>query len=228
MDIIVPIKRFSDAKTRLAGLFTGAEREALAQLLAATVLEQLAQVRNIRRVIVLSSEPSIGRLIAGRGFDLLGDDPRFLGLNPAIARAVEHAVSSGAGDIGVVFSDLPLFTAETFGSVVDEHLGGGPRKVTLAPDRFGVGTNVRLCRPGDLLSPLYGRNSASEYWRAATACGAELRIATSTPLSHDVDQPDDIAAILALRPKHIVPPPFLPLFERWTASGSLARSGQCA
>lgn len=228
MDIIVPVKRFSDAKTRLAGLLTAAERAALAELLAATVLEQLALVQNVRRVIVVSSEPSVAHLVARQGFDLLCDDPRIPGLNPAITGAVQHALSSGASDVGVVFSDLPLFTADEFSQIVRQHLDGGARKVTLVPDRFGVGTNVRLCRPGDLLPPLYGRNSASEYLRAATACGAELHIAASTRLSHDLDHPGDIAAILALHPHHPLPSTLFALFARWSEIGASARLGKCA
>ncbi len=228
MDIIVPVKRFSDAKTRLAGLLTTAERAALAERLAATVLEQLALVQNVRRVIVVSSEPSIDRVVARQEFDLLPDDPRTPGLNPAIARAVQYALSGGANDVGVVFSDLPLFTANEFGQIVRQHLDGGARKVTLVPDRFGVGTNVRLCRPGDLLPPLYGRNSASEYWRAASACGAEIRIAASACLSHDLDHPDDVAAILALHPNHSLSPTLLALFARWSNIGASSRPGKCA
>lgn len=228
MDIIVPVKRFSGAKTRLAGLLPAAEREALAELLAATVLGQLAQVSNVRRVIVASSEPSLSGLVVHYGFDQLPDDPLIPGLNAAIAQAVQRAVSRGAKDVGVVFSDLPLFTAGEFEEIVRSHLEGAPRQVTLVRDRFGLGTNVRLCRPGDLLPPLYGRNSASEYQKAAAACGAEICVVESDCLSHDLDQPGDLNAILNLHSTHPLSPVLESKFRMWALTEAQARHDKCA
>lgn len=228
MDIIVPVKRFAEAKSRLAGVLPAADREKLAELLAITVLRQLACVRRVRRVVVASSEPSLVGVASEFGFAILPDDPLSPGLNAVIGRAVHQVVSSGAPDVGVVFSDLPLFSADEFDEIVRLHLEGAPRQVTLVPDRFGMGTNVRLCRPGDLLPPLYGRNSAGEYQRAAAACGAELRIIESDCLSHDLDQPADIGAILGLQHSQMLPPAFRTMFGRWAGNNAYGRQDKCA
>lgn len=228
MDIIVPAKKFAEAKTRLAGVLPAADRKRLAELLAVTVLRQLARARCIRRVIVASSEPSLVGVASEFGFDILPDDPLNPGLNAAIGRAVRQAVSNGAQDVGVVFSDLPLFSADEFEKIVQHHLEGAARQVTLVRDRFGIGTNVRLCRPGDLLPPLYGRNSAEEYRRAAAACGAELRIVKSDRLSHDLDQPADVRAILDLQHGELLPPVFHAMFRRWAGSDAYGRQDKCA
>ena len=228
MDIIVPVKRYSEAKTRLAGLLLPAERENLAELLAVTVLEQLSRVRRIRRIILASSEPSLSRMAARLGLEVLEDDPLVPGLNAAIERAVQHALASGAKDVGVVFSDLPLFKAGEFDEVVRSHLDGAPRQVTLVLDRFGTGTNVRLCRPGDLLPSLYGRNSAIEYQRVAAAGGAEICVIKSDCLSHDLDQPSDIRAVLNLHRQHALPPALRSMFKRWVNCENRGRQDKCA
>lgn len=228
MDIIVPVKKFADAKTRLASVLPAADRAKVAELLAETVLRQLARVRGLRRVIVASSEPSLVGVASELNFDIFPDDPSIPGLNAAIGKAVRQAVSSGARDVGVVFSDLPLFSADEFEKVVRRHLEGAARQVTLVRDRFGIGTNVRLCRPGDLLPPLYGRNSAGEYQRAAAACGVELRIVESDRLSHDLDQPADIGAILDLQHGRMLPPAFRAMFGRWAGSDAYGRQDKCA
>lgn len=228
MDIIVPVKKFAEAKTRLASVLPAADRAKVAELLAETVLRQLARVRRVRRVIVASSEPSLVGVASEFDFDILPDDPLNPGLNGAIGKAVRQAMSSGAQDVGVVFSDLPLLSADEFEKIVQRHLEGAVRQVTLVRDRFGIGTNVRLCRPGDLLPPLYGRNSAGEYQKAAAACGAELCIVASDRLSHDLDQPADIGAILDLQNGRMLPPAFRVMFGRWAGSGAYGRQDKCA
>jgi 2-phospho-L-lactate guanylyltransferase len=228
MDIIVPAKKFTEAKSRLAGVLPAADREKLAELLAVTVLRQLARVRCVRRVIVASSEPSLVGIASEFGFDILADDPLNRGLNASVGRAVRHAMSTGAQDVGIVFSDLPLFWADEFEEIVRRHLAGAPRQVTLVRDRFGMGTNVRLCRPGDLLPPLYGRNSASEYQKAAVACGAELLVVESDRLSHDLDQPADIDAIFDLEHGRLLPSAFHATFKGWVGCDVSRRQDKCA
>lgn len=228
MDIIVPIKKFSEAKSRLAGLLLPAERASLAELLTATVLEQLSRVRRVGRIILASSEPSLSGMAARFGFEILADDPSALGLNAVIERAVRHALMSGATDIGIVFSDLPLFKAAEFDEVAGLHLDGAPRRVTLVLDRFGTGTNVRLCRPGDLLPSLYGTNSAIEYQRAAAAGDAEIRVVKSDGLSHDLDRPSDISAILDLHRRRALSPALGSMFRKWASREARGRQHKCA
>ena len=228
MDIIVPVKRFSEAKTRLAGPLRPAERATLARLVVSTVLEQLARVRRIRRVILASSEPSLEQMAARFGFEMLMDDPQSPGLNAAVDRAVTQSVASGAGDVGVVFSDLPLFNAKEFESILDVHFGGAPFQVTIVLDRFGTGTNVRVCRPGDLLTSLYGRNSAIEHQRAAALRGAEIRAVDSDCFSHDLDQLADIQAVLNLAGQHAVSPTLRAMFRKWVNQDIRRGQSKCA
>lgn len=228
MDIIVPVKKYSEAKTRLAGLLQPAERKSLAEMLAATVLGQLSRVHRVRRIILASSEPSLCAMAARFGFEILADDSSVLGLNAVIERAVRHALASGAKDVGVVFSDLPLFKAEEFDEIIRSHLDGAPRQVTLVLDRFCTGTNVRLCRPGDLLPSLYGTNSAIEHQRAAAVSGAETCVVKSVCLSHDLDRPSDIKAVLNLHRQHAIPPALRSMFRRWASRETRERQDECA
>ncbi|MDE5445771.1 2-phospho-L-lactate guanylyltransferase [Bradyrhizobium sp. CSA207] len=228
MDIIVPVKRFSEAKTRLAGALLPAERVKLARLLVATVIEQLARVRGVRRVTLASSEPSLVRMAAPFGFEVLPDDPLSPGLNAAVDRAVKRSVADGANDVGIVFADLPLFDAEEFEGILKQHLDGAPVQTTIVMDRLGAGTNVRLSRPGDLLPPLYGRNSAVEYQRAAALKTAEIRLVESACLSHDLDHFADIQAVLKVAGHHVLPPTLRSMLTKWVERDAQERQNRCA
>jgi 2-phospho-L-lactate guanylyltransferase len=228
MDIIVPVKKFSEAKTRLAGMLLPAERASLARQLVSAVIEQLARVRGIRRVILASSESSLARMAAPFGFEVLPDDPLSPGLNAAVDRAVKRSVAGGARDVGVVFADLPLFDAKEFEGILMQHLDGTSDRTTIVMDRLGTGTNVRLSRPGDLLPPLYGRNSAAEYQRAAALKATEVCLAKSVNLSHDVDHFADIQAVLQAAEDRVLPPALRSMLTKWVERDARERQNRCA
>ena len=56
MWVVVPVKRFSNAKTRLAPLLSAAERESLAQAMLNDVLRAIAESRRVAGVLVVSRE----------------------------------------------------------------------------------------------------------------------------------------------------------------------------
>jgi 2-phospho-L-lactate guanylyltransferase len=228
MWIIVPIKKFADAKTRLADLLLQPERRILAETLAKRVLGHLARSRYVQRVIVASSEPALKDSASRFGLELLADDPLAPGLNGVVDRAVGHALASGGTDVGVVFSDLPLFDVEEFDRVVGEHLDGATRQVTMVPDRFGRGTNIRLFRPGDLLPSMYGKDSAIAYRKAAMSSGIECSVVDSPRMSHDLDQSDDIRALLELSNSRGYPFSLNSLFGSGLRGDDLERLTKCA
>jgi 2-phospho-L-lactate guanylyltransferase len=228
MDIIVPVKKFSEAKTRLAGMLLPAERASLARQLVSAVIEQLALVRGVRRVILASSESSLVSMAAPFDFEVLPDDPRSPGLNAAVDRAVKRSVAEGARDVGVVFADLPLFDAKEFEGILMRHLDGASVRTTIVMDRLGTGTNVRLSRPGDLLPPLYGRNSAAEYQRAAALKAAEVCLVKSVNLSHDVDHFADIQAVLEAAEDRVLPSALRSMLTKWVERDARERQNRCA
>lgn len=196
MHIIVPIKKFSQAKTRLASCFTPLQRQVLAREMALHVLRELSRVDGIDGVTIATSEPFITPIANELGFDILLDEPEDSGLNVAIDRSVNLLTERGAGEIGVVSADLPLFHHVAFAQLLDNvHRSGFAQQVTMVSDRWHDGTNVRLCRPGNMITAFYGRNSLNHHRKAARKAGAEVIVADSATMMLDLDEPRDLQAL---------------------------------
>jgi len=201
MFVIVPVKRFDAAKSRLAGCLPPARRAALAEMLARTMLERLASARSVRGLILATSEPALADAGSRFGARIVADDPARPGLNGAVEQAMSLAVEAGAHDVGVVLCDLPLFCPEVFDAVVAAHRAGGGRRLTLVPDWAGTGTNVRLTRPAGLIPSFYGARSAPNHMEAAALVGAEVQVIRHETLSRDLDAPADVVRLLDRAPR---------------------------
>jgi 2-phospho-L-lactate guanylyltransferase len=64
---ILPVKRFDDAKRRLAGGLDDDRRRALVVAMLGDVLEAIGGSRGIRRTIVVSGDPEAQELAAAAG-----------------------------------------------------------------------------------------------------------------------------------------------------------------
>lgn len=135
-------------------------------------------------------------LAARLGFELLADEGA--GLNAAITRGMRHLRNQGETDIAVVHADLPLFQASEFDRVAARHAAGPARKLTLVSDLVGNGTNLRLCRPGDAIPPLYGKMSAARHREAARRAGLAVETVASPILEFDCDTPEDLRRLMQM------------------------------
>jgi 2-phospho-L-lactate guanylyltransferase len=227
--IIVPIKRFDSAKQRLVGHFSPARRYRLAEAMAETILVELSKVGGLDEVFIATSEPGIASMVRRFGFELI-PDPGSAGLNDAIANALEHVVSTGNEDVGIVFSDLPLFTAAEFEKVLTRHRGGSGGKMTIVTDRRNDGTNVLLCRPARCVKPVYGEGSADRYRSEAAKAGLAFDSVIDASLSLDLDGTEDIAALssIATKSRNTSSNSVLQLLGAWAAAGEPSGDMRCA
>lgn len=193
MQAIVPIKRFNDAKQRLSAIASPSARASIAEIMATHVLTELARAHALSGVLVVSSEPSIRSLVRRLGFDFLFHDDG--GLNGALTSATNRLPIAQAADIVIVHADLPLFAALEFDSLCRQHAEGSDRKMTIVPDVHSSGTNVRFCRPGLAVKPLYGRGSMSLHLQEARGSNLAVDVVTSPSLSMDCDTIDDFETI---------------------------------
>lgn len=197
MHVIVPIKRYAHAKTRLAGVLAPVERARLARLLAETVLTGLAAARRATSVQVVSDEPALAQLCRPYGFSLLTDDKNAPGLNAAVERGLALARLAGHRRVAVVHADLPLFQASAFDAMADRYLAVPGPCTTIVTDMAGEGTNLLFTNTDPCLPCLYGRASASRHAAAARALGCSVNIVRCTPFSVDCDWPEDLRHLAA-------------------------------
>ena len=105
---IVPVKRFSNAKSRLAAVLTEAERESLAGAMLNDVLGALRDAHGIAGVLVVGHEVR-ARYAAERIGGLFLEETGS-GLNAAIRQGAHWLATHGQRGLLMVPGDVPLVT----------------------------------------------------------------------------------------------------------------------
>jgi 2-phospho-L-lactate/phosphoenolpyruvate guanylyltransferase len=188
MDVIVPVKCFAHAKSRLGPMFDGALRRQLARVMTRCVLTELKQVKGLGRILVVTSEPEMLETARSLGIEALWAVGA-IGLNGALDHAEDKL--AGCAEIAIVCADLPFFRAAEFERMIVAHSELGPEAITLATDRAGTGTNVRMVRARARFPYLYGRESAQAHALAAQKRSLKHQVFESETLALDLDTPAD-------------------------------------
>ncbi len=176
--LLVPVKAFPLAKSRLATSVRPPGRAALARRMATAVLRAAGPLSKA----VVCDDDRVARWAASCGAKVLWKPG--LGLNAAVSAAVDDLGAAGFDEIVVAHGDLPL--AKSF----DALLGFGG--VTLVPDRRGSGTNV-LCLPaGTTFTFRYGIDSFAKHQQEAIDAGLAVRVIPDADLGLDIDTADDL------------------------------------
>lgn len=176
--LLVPVKAFHEAKSRLAESVVSPGRAALARSMATAVLRAGKQLRTA----VVCDDERVARWAAGNGAMTLWKPGR--GLNGAVTEAVNDLGEAGFVRVVVAHGDLPL--AQSFASLAD--LDG----ITLVPDRRGLGTNVISLPTGSGFGFSYGPSSFARHLAEAKRVGIAARVVADENLSLDIDTPQDL------------------------------------
>ena len=182
--VLVPVKRFDGAKSRLAGVLNAEERAGLMHELLEVVLAALREA-DVGPVTVVSSEP----------LELSGVsrfDDRGLPWNDALDAAMREAVSEEIA--AVVAADLPLVTAEEIRALVEATPAVG---IAVARAHDG-GTNAVSMRPPAALVTCFGEvGSAQRHAERALARHLDHVVLDLPGLAFDVDTPEDLERLRA-------------------------------
>ena len=184
---LIPIKGCGEGKTRLSGVLSEAEREALIDAMLRHVAGAAAGAERIARTVLAG--PSRRGLSVD--ISLIGDEGE--GLNVALdAALVRIAAMDDCPDrIVVIAADLPRVT-----SLDLDLLAEAPgRTVAIAPDRHGTGTNA-LSLPLPEAAGFrfrYGTDSAALHREEAERLGLTVETILSEGLEKDIDEPSDLA-----------------------------------
>lgn len=186
---IVPVKPLRRAKSRLAGVLSRDEREALSQDMLIHTLEILSEVPSIERTLVVSRDSRALAIARDHGARTVTEhgSPK---LNRALVRATVVARGYGVAGVLVLPADLPLITCEDIENLISK--GTDPPVIVLAPDRHGDGTNALLASPPGLIEYDFGPNSFQQHIQAAEKAGARVEICALASLGLDVDLPEDL------------------------------------
>lgn len=190
---LVPLKRLDRAKRRLAPLMPEEERGRLSLAMVADVLAALAEVEDIERILLVSSEPEAGSLLARGDFDVFYS-AQSEGMNRELEQAAAHASSRGAQRVLIVHGDLPYLTAPAIRKFL---AAAPPDGMQAAACKLGTGTNI-LLTPVPLRVPLvFGRQSLRRFRQLAEGVGQRLDVVQDPRLAADVDDSADFERLCA-------------------------------
>lgn len=179
--VLVPIRSFDDAKSRLAELLDHQERRALMRRMAKTVVAAAHDLP----VWVVTDDAEVTSWAREAGAATLG--VAVGGLNPAITVAAASAAEAGASRIIIAHADLP------YASDLRVVTGTG---VAVAPDRHRDGTNVMSVPTNSGFRFAYGPGSFAKHRTAALRLGLDFTEIDDASLAWDVDSPADLPTYL--------------------------------
>jgi 2-phospho-L-lactate guanylyltransferase len=193
---VVPVKRFSAAKFRLAPILNAGERAELARTMFEDVLDTLKQCEDlVSEMIVVTSDSDAAALARCRGLTVVPDEPE-CGINVAIAHAIDTIRPSADSGLMVIPSDIPQVSPAAVARAAAAIEKSPSLAIAEATDDGG--TNLFALRPIGAVPPLFGRHSFALHRSAALRAGIPVRVLRIPELSLDIDRPENLKAFLAL------------------------------
>lgn len=185
--VVIPVRSFEDAKSRLGAVLDAEERRDLVTRLLRRSVDAALATPGVAEVLVVSPDPDVLALARAAGARPVVQRSR--GLNPAIQEA--RAAAIGATRLLVLPGDIPSVTPGALAAVLAAGEATGRPGVVLAPDRHRRGTNALLLDPPDVIDPAFGGDSrAAHAWLASSADAAYAEV--PEVLALDLDTPDDL------------------------------------
>jgi 2-phospho-L-lactate guanylyltransferase len=189
---IVPVKRLSAAKSRLAPRLSLRQRRELVCTLLTRTLGILASEKRIAGILVVGRDRTVRAIAANHGAKFVQEKTND-GLNRALARAAREAVRRGADAVMVLPADLPLMKPSDIAGALKS--AGKTPFVRIAPDHTGHGTNLLLAAPPGLIRFSFGEDSFRRHATAGRSAGARVSVIRRASLAQDLDCPEDLVRL---------------------------------
>jgi 2-phospho-L-lactate/phosphoenolpyruvate guanylyltransferase len=194
--ILIPIKHLGDAKQRLAPLLSSVERAGLAQAMMDDVFAAVRGVRAAERVFVATNyEPAIVQ--AERHGWMVIRETRQVSESDSVDAASRECESRGVTALLRLPIDLPLITAADIDEIFAATRDSSASCAVLVPSRDGTGTNALLRARPALFASHFGPGSFAKHLAEARTAGARVVTLKNPRIELDVDEPDDLRALLA-------------------------------
>ncbi|MBK8046264.1 MAG: 2-phospho-L-lactate guanylyltransferase [Anaerolineales bacterium] len=183
--LLVPVKPFETAKSRLSTVLSPAARSELARNMLVQTL-RLGNASNLfSTIVVVSRSDEVLALAQREHAHALCEEEN--GLNPAILQGIRCAERAGADGVLVLPADLPLVTLadlQEIAGLIEEV------DVVVAASADG-GTNALCQRLPPCIAPAFGVDSFARHSAAAEAAHCRLAIVTSPTVAFDLDSPEN-------------------------------------
>jgi len=202
---LLPLKDFVNAKTRLSGVLSAAERRRLFHVMVEDVLDVLASHPAIEQTLIVSDDPSASLMAEHYGVEcwpeseLVGPEGEpVTGLTGVVDATAEQLAARGIESLLVIHGDLPLTSQDAIALLVAAHqreFDGGPG-VSIAPDLVFDGSNCMICSPPNAIPFQYGQGSYEKHCAVAAMADIDVATVELPDLACDIDKPADLKYLL--------------------------------
>jgi 2-phospho-L-lactate guanylyltransferase len=191
----VPVKEFAGAKQRLARLLTAEERQALAAAMLEDVLAALTEAP-LAGIMVNTVDPLATELARRYGARVVTVGARD-GHTGAVSAMARILAAEGC-DMLTVPGDIPRVTSAEIAAVIEAHRPAP--SVSIVPAHDERGSNAVLCSPPLVMPLRFGDDSFLPHLASARALGVEPTILRLPGIALDIDQPEDVHALMQAKP----------------------------
>ena len=188
--VIIPVKTFSEAKTRLN--LQQDCREEICKLMLQEVLRTVYSCKVVNQIILVSKNEDVLKI--GRQFNAVEIFDNESGVNNAIDLADDYLLDKKF-DCSVIFpQDIPTITS----SDIESLLGfiKSTKSVIIVPSRQFNGTNALVRCPAGLMQTRYDMGSYTHQIDAASTKTNNISIAFIRRMMLDIDDESDLAFML--------------------------------
>lgn len=194
MWVLIPIKRFELAKTRLAGRYPAPQRADVARSLATIALRAALAARGVQRVVALTADPDARCLCRTEGAEVLDEAPDARDLSTLLAAAFDALARQEPPDALVYLaSDLPHLRPAS----IEQLRAGWRGGVGVGRAIRDGGTNALIFAAPRRFEFAFGVDSARRHCQNARRAGLPARLHDIPGISHDLDLPHEARAFAA-------------------------------
>jgi len=181
---IVPVKRLSESKTRLASSLSLVERQDLTLRMLRHILGIV--VKLFDEVVIVGLDEEVKKVSRDYSASFMLD--KSTSLNQALNQAINRCTQKNFEAVFIVAADLPILS----GKEVKRFLAStSDESVVIFPSK-DCGTNALFLRPPKAIPARFGPNSLARHLREAMARNRKFKLYWSPGFSFDIDSPRDL------------------------------------
>ncbi len=180
---VIPVKRLTEGKSRLAARLSASERAALITGLVRCAVDALRESGIVERIALATPEVALAQSLK---VEALPDEGS---LNAALRGAVAWATEMDAAGLLILPGDLPLVRGEDVRAIAAAL--PDPPTISIAPTRDG-GTGALLLSPPTVIPPSFGPTSFERHLQLARDRGVRVSSVMRTALSFELDTVEDL------------------------------------
>ena len=188
---IIPVKTFSQAKTRLD--LSLEQKEELCKLMLEEILHTLSISPQIKKIIMVTKEQKALEL--GKKFNTLTiKDDEEKSVNSAVALADNYLLENGF-DASIVFpQDIPYIKTQDIDFILNYKIP--PNFVIVVPSRRFDGTNALIRMPVNIMKTHYDEDSYKIHMNTAKEFTRNVALVFSKRIMLDIDNMEDLEFLI--------------------------------